>query len=76
MQNGTFCHSVKSSAVGLLNSTPDQQLIPSLTDIIDALQAFQPSVRAAAIALYASEIGISQMHFYAIALHANLGGKR
>ena len=50
-----------------------------LTSIVEALEAFQefePEVRAAAIALRAKELGISQMHFYAIALYAGLGGER
>lgn len=50
-----------------------------LTSIIEALEAFQefePEVRAAAIALRAKELSISQMHFYAIALYAGLGGER
>lgn len=50
-----------------------------LTSIIEALEAFQefePEVRAAAITLRALELGISQLHFYAIAFYAGLGGRR
>lgn len=53
------------------------QWVSKLTDIIQALENFQdfePAVRATAIALYASELGVSQLHFYAIALHTGLGG--
>ena len=49
---------------------------PCLTSIVEALEHFQnfePPVRAVAIALYASELGVAQMHFYAIALHTGLG---
>lgn len=52
---------------------------PELIYIIQALENFQdfePEVRAAAIALRASELGVCQMHFYAIAFHAGLGGVR
>lgn len=51
--------------------------LPCLTSIIEALeivQYFEPTVRAAAISLHARELGISQLHFYAIALYAGLGG--
>lgn len=51
---------------------------PDLSDIIQTLENFrdfEPAVRATAIALRASELGISQMHFYVIALHAGLGGE-
>jgi hypothetical protein len=40
------------------------------------LENFEDSdlnIRAAAIALRATELGINQMHFYAIAFHAGLG---
>lgn len=53
--------------------------LPGFSDIIQALEVFQgfePATRTAAIALYASELGVCQMHFYAIALHAGLGGAR
>lgn len=48
-----------------------------LTTIIETLenfQVFEPGIRAVAIALYASELNIAQIHFYAIALYASLGG--
>jgi hypothetical protein len=51
--------------------------VPCLTKIIEALEAFQsfePDTRAAAIALFASDLGIAALHFYAIALYAGLGG--
>jgi HKD family nuclease len=47
-----------------------------ITTIIEALENFEDSdlnIRAAAIALRATELGINQMHFYAIAFHAGLG---
>lgn len=50
-----------------------------LTLIIEALEsfeAFDPNVKAEAIALCASELGINQLHFYKIAHHASLGGAR
>ena len=53
-------------------------IAPCLTLIIEALEAFQdfsPTIRTAAIALCASELNISQLHFYAIALYADLGGE-
>lgn len=55
--------------------------LPKLSDIIEALENFQdfePAVRTTAIALYASELGVCQMHFYMIAatLTAGLGGAR
>ncbi len=56
--------------------SPKSRSLPDLTDIIQALEDFQyfePATRAAAIALYASELGIAQLHFYAIALHSGLG---
>ncbi len=49
----------------------------ALTTIVEALerfQAFEPTVRAAAIALYASELDIARLHLYAIAHHAGLLG--
>ncbi len=51
--------------------------IPCLTSIIEALEYFQnfeSKVRASAIALYAAELGINKLHFYAIAHHAGLLG--
>lgn len=51
--------------------------LPCLTSIIEALEAFrdfEPETRAAAITLYASELNIATLHFYAIALYAGLGG--
>lgn len=50
--------------------------IPCLTKIIEALEAFQTfesDTRSAAVALYASELGITTLHFYAVALYAGLG---
>lgn len=55
------------------NSTPDWDefpKLPSLDAVIKALEAFQCfelQVRKTAIVLYAKEIGIPQIHFYAIA---------
>lgn len=57
--------------------SPKSRSLPDLTDIIQALEDFQyfePATKAAAIALYASELGIGQLHFYMISLHAGLGG--
>jgi hypothetical protein len=48
---------------------------PNLTILIEALenfQQFEPTVKARAIALYASELGIPQLHLYAITLQAGL----
>jgi len=48
-----------------------------LTSIIEALEAFQafdPNIKTSAIALYAAELGIAKLHFYAIALYAGFGG--
>jgi hypothetical protein len=53
--------------------------IPCLTKIVEGLEAFQgfePDIKAAAIALYASELGITTLHFYLISLYAGLGGAR
>lgn len=64
--SGTVCPSCNSN-------------IPCLTQIIEALEAFQefePDTKAAAIALYASELDVATLHFYAIALYAGLGGQR
>lgn len=51
---------------------------PCLTDILLALEVFQDfesPVREAAIAFCASEMGISQMHFYVLSFYAaGLGG--
>lgn len=64
-------------SVAQINLAPQEiQWFSGLSDIIQALENFQdfePAARTAAIALQASELGISQMHFYAIALHAGLG---
>ncbi len=54
------------------------QKLSALTNVIEALEAFQDFdnvVKTAAIALRASEMGLTQLHFYAIALHAGLEGK-
>lgn len=51
--------------------------ILDLTDLIVALESFQnfaPALRRFAIALYATELGISEIHFYTIAAHADLVG--
>lgn len=65
-------------SIAHINLAPQEiQWVSGLTDIVQALENFQdfePEVRVAAIALYASELGICQMHFYAIALHTGLGG--
>ena len=50
---------------------------PELTTIIEALDAFQdfePEVRRTAGALHAAKLGLPQLHFYASALHTDLGG--
>jgi hypothetical protein len=51
--------------------------LPYLTSIIEALEYFQDfesKVRATAITLYAAELGINKLHFYAIAHHTGLLG--
>ncbi|AFY86588.1 hypothetical protein [Chroococcidiopsis thermalis] len=51
--------------------------LPCLTSIIEALEYFQDfesQVRATAIALYAAELGISNLHLYAISHYAGLLG--
>lgn len=57
----------------------DSEIAPCcLTSILEALETFQdfePDVRAAVIALRAKELGVSRLHFYAIALYAGLGGR-
>ena len=65
------------------NSTPKSLHkyweFPELSDIVQSLESFQhfeTAIRATAIALRASELGVSQIHFYAIALHAGSGGVR
>lgn len=58
--------------------TQGYRALPDLTDIIEALENFQdfePAARATALTLHASELGISQMHFYALTLHADLRGR-
>lgn len=58
-------------------SAQEVQRFSVLTDIIESLENFQnfePGTRAAVIALSASNLGISQMHFYVIEFHAGLGG--
>lgn len=52
-------------------------IAPYHTFIVEALESFQsfdPASRRFAISLYAAELGINQLHFYAIALHAGLEG--
>lgn len=52
---------------------------PSLTKIIEALEAFQefePDIKATAITLCASDLRINTLHFYLINLYAGLGGQR
>ncbi len=57
----------------VIDSSPDWDKfpkLPSLDAVINALEAFQcfePQVKKTAIVLYANEIGIPQIHFYAIA---------
>ena len=66
------------SIVAHISQAPQEiQWVLKLTDIIQALENFQdfePAVRTAVIALRASELGVCQMHFYAITLHADLRG--
>lgn len=53
--------------------------LPGLSDIIQALENFQDfetAVKSSEIALHALELGVCQLHFYAMALHAGLGGAR
>lgn len=59
------------------NSTSFQGKTYCLTSVIETLQAFsifEPLVKKLEIALHAQELGINSLHFYAIALHAGLGG--
>lgn len=61
------------------NSTALQRPVYCLTSVIEALRSFQdykPNIRAAAITLHAQELGIGELHFYAIAHLAGLGGER
>lgn len=57
------------------NSTSFQGRVYCLTSVTDALKNFRdykPHIRAAAIALHAQELGICELHFYAIAHLAGL----
>ena len=66
--------------------TQQDESLPSLTDAISALEAFEnfrPEVRSAAITFYASNLtaqhGLTQetaeLHLFWISLRANLGGE-
>jgi hypothetical protein len=45
-----------------------------MIESLEYFQDFESKVRAAAIALYAAELGINKLHFYTIAHHAGLLG--
>lgn len=60
-----------------LTLIPGTSKIPCLTSLVDTVENFwhfDPVIRETAIALHASELNISELHFYAIALHAGLEG--
>ena len=68
------------------NSSSVQRPVYCLTSVIEALRSFQdykPNIRAAAIALYSSELALqhgwqqltAELHVYAIAHLAGLGGQ-
>lgn len=50
--------------------------LTSIVETLEYFQDFESKVRATAIALYAAELGINKLYFYAIALHAGLEGAR
>ena len=75
--NVNQCVSAPDLMISLPTETEQElQEFSALTNVIEALEAFQDFdnvVKTAAIALRASELGVAQLHFYAIALHAGLG---
>lgn len=73
----SFIVTSKSHSQQEFRVTENSANASSLTNIIEVLEFFEdfdPIVRAAAISLRASELKINPSHFYAIALHAGLGG--
>ena len=66
-------HQGDSSLKCSFGSNATEYPLTSIVEALEAFQHFEPKVRAVAIALRASQLSVSQLHFYMIAIHAGLG---
>ena len=57
-----------------VNSFIRQYSLALIIEALERYQIFDPVTRTFAIKLHASELGINQLHFYAIAFQAGLVG--